>query len=111
MNMNFAPSAVAAVPTSNSKQRMILTMSFIALVLLIAFVGPASAQGLEKVNEGVQKIIDTLNIISVGVVTIAVVIAGYKIAFQAARMNDVAPILIGGILVGAAAQIAAFLIQ
>lgn len=110
MNMNIAVSSVRPAARFTRQQRL-TALTFCALVLLAVIAGPAAAQGLEKVNEGVQKIIDTLNIISVGVVTIAVVIAGYKIAFQNARMSDVAPVLIGGILVGAAAQIAAFLIQ
>lgn len=51
-----------------------------------------------------------LNIASVAVVTIAVIFAGYQIAFAHKRIADVAPILIGGLLIGAAAQIAKMLI-
>jgi type IV secretion system protein VirB2 len=43
---------------------------------------------------------------SIAVVTIAVVFAGYQIAFAHKRIGDVAPILIGGLLIGAAGQIA-----
>lgn len=51
-----------------------------------------------------------LNIASIAVVTIAVIFAGYQIAFAHKRIADVAPILIGGLLIGAAAQIAKMLI-
>jgi type IV secretion system protein VirB2 len=51
-----------------------------------------------------------LNIASVAVVTIAVIFAGYQIAFAHKRIADVAPILIGGFLIGAAAQIANMLL-
>lgn len=51
-----------------------------------------------------------LNIASVAVVTIAVIFAGYQIAFAHKRIADVAPILIGGLLIGAAGQIAKMLI-
>lgn len=47
-----------------------------------------------------------LNAISVIVVTIAIVFSGYQIAFAHKRISDVAPILIGAILIGAAGQIA-----
>jgi type IV secretion system protein VirB2 len=51
-----------------------------------------------------------LGMISVVVVTIAVVFAGYQIAFAHKRIADVAPVLIGGVLIGAAAQVAKWLI-
>lgn len=47
-----------------------------------------------------------LNAVSVIVVTIAVVFSGYQIAFAHKRIADVSPVLIGGILIGAASQIA-----
>ena len=51
-----------------------------------------------------------LNVASISVVTIAVIFAGYQIAFAHKRIADVAPILIGGFLIGAAAQVAKMLI-
>ena len=51
-----------------------------------------------------------LNIASIAVVTIAVIFAGYQIAFAHKRIADVAPILIGGVLIGAAGQIAKMLL-
>lgn len=51
-----------------------------------------------------------LNLASVAIVTIAVIIAGYQIAFAHKRISDVAPILIGGLLIGAASQIAGMLL-
>jgi len=47
-----------------------------------------------------------LNAISLVVVTIAVIFSGYQIAFAHKRIAEVAPILIGGVLIGAAGQIA-----
>ncbi len=47
-----------------------------------------------------------LNAISVVVVTIAVIFSGYQIAFAHKRIGDVAPVLIGAVLIGAAGQIA-----
>lgn len=51
-----------------------------------------------------------LNVASISVVTIAVIFAGYQIAFAHKRISDVAPILIGGFLIGAAGQVAKMLI-
>lgn len=51
-----------------------------------------------------------LNIASVAIVTIAIIFAGYQIAFNHKRIGDVAPVLIGGFLIGAAAQIARMLL-
>lgn len=51
-----------------------------------------------------------LNLASISVVTIAVIFAGYQIAFAHKRISDVAPILIGGFLIGAAGQVAKMLI-
>ena len=50
-----------------------------------------------------------LNIASIAVVTIAIIFAGYQIAFAHKRIADVAPILIGGLLIGAAGQMARML--
>lgn len=51
-----------------------------------------------------------LNVASIAIVTIAVIFAGYQIAFNHKRIGDVAPVLIGGFLIGAAAQIAKMLL-
>jgi len=70
----------------------------------------AFAQGFDKVNETVVKIEDILVVISVAVVTIAIIWAGFKMIFQGARLSDVANVLIGGTLVGGAAAFASFIV-
>ncbi len=71
----------------------------------------ALAQTAETRVEGfLSKIQGLLNIASVSIVTIAVIFAGYQIAFAHKRISDVAPILIGGFLIGAAAQLAKMVI-
>lgn len=47
-----------------------------------------------------------LKAVSVLVVTVAIVFEGYQIAFAHKRLSDVAPVLIGGLLIGGAAAIA-----
>ncbi|MEJ7745465.1 MAG: TrbC/VirB2 family protein [Luteimonas sp.] len=63
-----------------------------------------------RVNTFFQNINGLLNIASISVVTIAVIFAGYQIAFAHKRMADVAPVLIGGFLIGAAGQLARMLL-
>ncbi|WP_243412363.1 TrbC/VirB2 family protein [Cognatiluteimonas telluris] len=86
-------------------------------VLLIALPTVVLAEGApdfggtdSKVTGFLQNINGLLNLASIAVVTIAVIFAGYQIAFAHKRIADVAPILVGGFLIGAAAQIARMLV-
>ncbi len=88
-------------------------------LLAVAFAGAmfapqAFAQQFEgtdvKVCGFFESINGLLSIASIAVVTIAVIFAGYQIAFAHKRIGDVAPILIGGLLIGAAGQIASMLL-
>ena len=63
-----------------------------------------------KVTTFLSNLTGLLDLASIAVVTIAIVFAGYQIAFAHKRISDVAPILIGGLLVGAAGQIAKMVI-
>lgn len=63
-----------------------------------------------RVTAFFDNINELLNVASIAVVTIAVIFAGYQIAFNHKRIGDVAPVLIGGFLIGAAAQIAKMLL-
>jgi type IV secretion system protein VirB2 len=64
----------------------------------------------KKVCGFFDNITGLLGMASIAVVTIAVIFAGYQIAFAHKRIADVAPILIGGLLIGAASQIAKMLL-
>lgn len=59
----------------------------------------------------VKNVHTVLNLLSVTVVTIAIIFAGYQIAFAHKRISDVAPVLLGGFLIGAAGQIAKMLVN
>ena len=93
--------------------------AFSALVTAVAFVGLLMAPGMvmaqdfggadTKVCGFFSNIKGLLNIASIAVVTIAIIFAGYQIAFAHKRIADVAPILIGGLLIGAAGQLARML--
>ncbi|MFC4765248.1 TrbC/VirB2 family protein [Dyella koreensis] len=80
---------------------------FAAVVLpQIALAAPDFAGSDKKVCGFFDSINGLLNMASIAVVTIAVIFSGYQIAFAHKRIGDVAPILIGGVLVGAATQVA-----
>lgn len=89
----------------------------LAFTAFVTLPNVALAQGggdFKQTGGTVTKFFDNinglLNLASIAVVTIAVIFAGYQIAFAHKRIADVAPILIGGFLIGAAAQIANMLI-
>lgn len=63
------------------------------------------------VNDFLNNIAGILNAASLVVVTIAIVFAGYQIAFNNKRISEVTPVLLGGVLIGGAGQIAAMLIN
>lgn len=81
---------------------------------MLAFPELAFAQDGSGAETSVTTFFDNinnlLNVASIAIVTIAVIFAGYQIAFNHKRVGDVAPVLIGGFLIGAAAQIAKMLI-
>lgn len=85
-----------------------------ATALVAVLTMPALAQEFAGTDQKVCGFFDNvnglLNMASIAVVTIAIIFAGYQIAFAHKRIGDVAPILIGGLLIGAAGQVARMLL-
>jgi type IV secretion system protein VirB2 len=79
----------------------------VVLVLATQF---AAAQGFDKINTTVMNVQTILVTISIAVVTIAIIWAGFKMIFQGARLADVANVLIGGTLIGGAAAFAGYIV-
>lgn len=89
-------------------------LAAIVIAALILFAPEAFAQGGgagAKVTSFFDNIISILKGASIAIVTIAFMFAGYQVAFAHKRMTDVAPVLIGGLVVGGAAQFAAMLLE
>lgn len=107
MVKNAFPSRV-----SFSKSQRPLFRRNVQFVLLASFMLPmmALAQDTSGTSGAMCTLLTNLNgilnAISLVVVTIAVIFSGYQIAFAHKRIAEVAPILIGGVLIGAAGQIA-----
>lgn len=99
---------------STKPLRQHLKAALTAAILLSILFAPSAfadfAGADAKVCGFFDQITGLLGIASIAVVTIAVIFAGYQIAFAHKRIADVAPILIGGLLIGAAGQIAKMLI-
>ncbi|MFC6838713.1 TrbC/VirB2 family protein [Xanthomonas theicola] len=87
---------------------MLFVIALLAANVAMATSGYAGAD--KKVCGFLSNVNNILNMGSVAVVTIAVIVAGYQIAFAHKRISEVSPILIGGVLIGAAGQLANMLI-
>jgi type IV secretion system protein VirB2 len=83
---------------------------FVGMLALPEMAFAQTADAESRVKGFLNNINGLLNIASLAIVTIAVIFAGYQIAFAHKRISDVAPILIGGFLIGAAAQLAKMVI-
>jgi len=57
-----------------------------------------------------ESLVNWLRIIAISIVTIAIMWAGFKVIFRGTRIDEVAPIIIGGILIGGAAYFASWLL-
>ncbi len=101
------PLTSSILKSSRTRLGMFLYLSLVLTLVLpsIAFGQDATAT-IDTTCKFASNINKILNAISVIVVTIAVVFSGYQIAFAHKRISDVAPVLIGAILIGAAGQIA-----
>lgn len=88
-----------------------LVLGFFVMALAPDASAQTFADACEKVDGFFKNFETILKVVSVTVVTIAVVFAGYQIAFAHKRLSDVAPILIGGLLIGGAATIAGWFVE
>lgn len=92
-----------------NRARLCLLLYLVVLLVLalpsVAF-GQDATETIDTTCRFASNINKILNAVAIIVVTIAVVFSGYQIAFAHKRIGDVAPVLIGAILIGAAGQIA-----
>lgn len=105
----------ATTQKAMAEQAKILTVGLLkATALIVVLTMPALAQDFAGTDQKVcgffSNVQGLLNMASIAVVTIAIIFAGYQIAFAHKRIGDVAPLLIGGLLIGAATQVAKMLL-
>lgn len=102
MNCNFNPQEI------ESKTVLSLIVFFGTLMLAVdVHAGtPGFGEACNNVVTFFSNFETLLRAASVIIVTIAIVFAGYQIAFAHKRLSDVAPVLVGGLLIGGASAIA-----
>lgn len=99
------------VPLMKSAQATAMALACAALLAVPDVVLAQDGSGARgRVETFFTNINGLLNVASIAVVTIAVIFAGYQVAFNHKRIGDIAPVLIGGFLIGAAGQIAKMLL-
>jgi len=80
-------------------------------LLFSGFASTASAAAsFTQLDTTLQAVVGWLQGAGVAAVTVAIIWAGYKMIFQHARWTDVATVVLGAVLIGAAATIATLLI-
>jgi type IV secretion system protein VirB2 len=100
------------INTANQRKRMLDRAVVLSMAAAILLPGMAFADATAETNlcSVLTTVNNLLNYGSVVIVTIAIIFSGYQIAFAHKRIGDVAPALIGGVMIGAAAQIAKMVI-
>ena len=106
--------SIKAANVQTKAQRATLSILIALAICASLAASSAVAGGFAGADQKVCGFFDNinglLNLASIAVVTVAIIFAGYQIAFAHKRISDVAPILIGGLLIGAAGQVAKMLI-
>lgn len=99
------------VNTNAQRKSLLNRLVIMSMTAAIMLPGMALADDAQSNLCGVLGTVNTLlNVASFAIVTIAIIFSGYQIAFAHKRITEVAPALIGGVLIGAAAQIAKMVI-
>ena len=102
-----------AVDGTQAQGRCAVMMKAAACLLGLAVLleaHPAWAQ-ISKVNTVMTNVQTVLVGVAVTLFTVAIMWAGFKMAFQQAQWSEISNVVIGGILVGGAAGIAAWLVN
>jgi hypothetical protein len=85
-------------------------MSMVMFPEIASAAAAAGTGGLAKVNTFVDNVLGILKGVSIAVVTIAIIWAGYKFLFKNADIAEVGKILAGGLLIGGASELTGFLL-
>jgi type IV secretion system protein VirB2 len=92
----------------NAHSRKQSPIAAVAIILTLIS-APAFAQ-ISKVDSVLTNVQNVLSGVAVTSFTIALIWAGFKMAFQHAKWSEISNIVIGGILVGGASGIASWLV-
>ena len=98
----------------NSKNSALKNLSLFAAIFVAFLLIPTdllAAGGLDKAKTLLDKVIEWLNYLSIGVVTIAILVVGYKVLFGGQTIRECTPIIIGAIIIASAATVANLLMS
>lgn len=112
MNSTASSNTIAAAAKRSALSRFAFpAIGMMALVLMLMEPAFAQAGGVEtRADAFIGQVISILQKISIGVVTVAIMFCGYSIAWGGKTVRDMAPVFIGGVVIGAAGYIASMLI-
>ena len=99
-----------ATPYRSSRAAHFACGALAVLGATLLMADPAAAQALQPVVRGATIIRDTVVGIALLVMTAAIGIAGFRVAFSGASFRDVSNLVMGGALAGGAAAIAAIFV-
>ena len=94
----------------DGRMALMKTACFLFTLAVLLEAHPAWAQ-ISKVNTVMTNVQTVLVGVAVTLFTVAIMWAGFKMAFQQAQWSEISNVVIGGILVGGAAGIAAWLVN
>lgn len=92
-------------PTYSQQFNLFMTSCLSMIIASNAF----AAGGLDKANTLLQKVVEWLNYLSIAVVTIAILVVGYKVLFGGQTIRECSPIIIGAVIIASASTIASLL--
>jgi type IV secretion system protein VirB2 len=111
MNSSMAGSrAVDRTQAQSGRAILMKAACFLFSLAVMLEAHPAWAQ-ISKVNQVMTNVQTVLVGVAVTLFTVAIMWAGFKMAFQQAQWSEISNVVIGGILVGGAAGIAAWLVN
>ena len=101
---------MGGIQSQGGRVAVMKTACFLFSLALLLEAHPAWAQ-ISKVNQVMTNVQTVLVGVAVTLFTVAIMWAGFKMAFQQAQWSEISNVVIGGILVGGAAGIAAWLVN
>lgn len=111
MNTDIVGSgAVGGNQPQGGRAALMKAACFLFTLAVLLEAHPAWAQ-ISKVNTVMTNVQTVLVGVAVTLFTVAIMWAGFKMAFQQAQWSEISNVVIGGILVGGAAGIAAWLVN
>lgn len=96
--------------SSKTNSRLKQLVAFLTLSLFPNLLFAAGGTGLTKVDNFFSTVGGWLSGAGAIVMTIAIMVAGYKVMFGGQGIREVTPIVIGGILIGGSSMIAGMLL-